>query len=282
MKAFVVTQMGPPQAGWALQYTPDLQPAGARTYEPKALATHTTAACIEQLLKFYRLTGDTRFLARIPEALDWLDTVRLPADVAATPGRSHPTFVELGTNKPLYVHREGSNVVNGRYYVDGDPRNTIGHYSSFRQVDVARMRAELAAAKALSPADLAKRSPVLPGAKPVAPSRFFEVRPARAGGRGDAALSSPIDAAARVIAALDPQGRWITDLGSTTHPYRGDGSKTVAPGDFATTNVGDDSDTSPYRAQGIPGISTQVYIRNMGVLIRFLEPANLEGSRPAQ
>ena len=28
----------------------------------------------------YRLTGDSRFLARVPEALDWLESVRLPAD----------------------------------------------------------------------------------------------------------------------------------------------------------------------------------------------------------
>ncbi len=35
MSAFLVTQQGPPQPGWALQYTPDLQPAAARTYEPQ-------------------------------------------------------------------------------------------------------------------------------------------------------------------------------------------------------------------------------------------------------
>jgi PelA/Pel-15E family pectate lyase len=271
MMSFVVTQMGPPQAGWALQYTPDLQPAGARSYEPKALATHTTAACIEQLLSFYRLTGDTRFLARIPEALDWLETVRLPADVAAVSGRSHPTFVELGTNKPLYVHRRGSNVVNGEYYVDGDPKNTIGHYSSFREVNVARMRLELAEVKALAPATLAKDSAIAPGAKTVALPQYFEVRSPRAGFSGGAPPASPDERAARAIATLDSQGRWITELGSTTHPYRGDGSQTVAPGDFAGTNVGDDSDTSPYRAQGLLGISTQAYIRNMGDLIRFVD-----------
>src|SRR5688572_24069245 len=46
MNAFIVTQMGPPQPGWALQYTLDLQPAAARSYEPLALATHTTASNI--------------------------------------------------------------------------------------------------------------------------------------------------------------------------------------------------------------------------------------------
>ena len=72
MNAFLVTQQGPPQSGWALQYTPDLKPAGARTYEPNALVTHTTATNIELLIRFYRLTGDAKFLARIPDALEWL------------------------------------------------------------------------------------------------------------------------------------------------------------------------------------------------------------------
>jgi len=78
-----------------------------------------TAGNVEHLLRFYRLTGDAKFLARIPEALDWLDAVKLPPDIAAIAGggRTHPIFVELGTNKNLYVHRRGSNVVNGEYYV---------------------------------------------------------------------------------------------------------------------------------------------------------------------
>ena len=59
MNAFIVTQLGQPQPAWGLQHTLDLQPAGARTYEPKALVTHTTAANIGLLIRFYRLTGET-------------------------------------------------------------------------------------------------------------------------------------------------------------------------------------------------------------------------------
>jgi hypothetical protein len=45
----------------------------------------------------------------------------------------------------------------------------------------------------------------------------------------------------------------------------------VAPGDFSRTQVGDESVTSPYRAEpGTVGISTSTYIRNMSELIRFL------------
>jgi hypothetical protein len=271
MNAFVVTQQPKPQAGWALQYTPDLKPAGARTYEPAALATHATASNIEHLLRFYRLTGDSRFLARIPEALDWLDGVKLPPDVAAIAGggRTHPTFIEVGTNKPLYVHRRGSNVVNGEYYVDGDPRSTIGHYSSFRQVDVAQLRKDYLAARALLPAEATKGSPLRPGAGRMPLPRCFAARePSSFGPDAGAGL---VDRVARAVASLDAEGRWLAPLGSISHLYRGDGSKEVAPGDFSRTQVGDESDTSPYRAEpGTVGISTSTYIRNMSELIRFL------------
>jgi hypothetical protein len=89
MNAFLVTQLGPPQPGWGLQHTLDLLPAGARTYEPKALVTHTSATNLELLIRFYRLTGETKFLARIPEAIDWLEKLALPAGIAPA-GRTHP------------------------------------------------------------------------------------------------------------------------------------------------------------------------------------------------
>ena len=261
MNSFLVTQQPPPQAGWALQYTTDLKPAGARTYEPRALATHATASNLQGLIKFYRWTGDAKYLARITEALDWLDTVALRPGIAP-PGRTHPTFVEVGTNKPLYVHREGSNVVNGRYYVDDNPKNTIQHYSSFRAVDVAGLRKLHAEAKSWSPAELARTSPLSAGVKPL-PRYFAAQRPTSV-------------APASVIAALNAEGYWLSPLGSNSYVYRRDGSKTPAPGDFSQTAVGDDSDTSPFPDPSLVGISTGAYIRNMGVLIRALElPASV-------
>src|SRR3569623_1504752 len=98
MDVFLASQQGAPQPGWALQYTPDLKPAGARTYEPATLVTHTTAANIRELMNFYRLTGDRKYLARLPEALDWLESVKLPADQVKD-GKAYPTFIEVGTNQ---------------------------------------------------------------------------------------------------------------------------------------------------------------------------------------
>jgi PelA/Pel-15E family pectate lyase len=258
MNVFLATQQGQPQPGWALQYTLDLKPAGARTYEPKALATHTTASNIGLLLKFYRLTGETKFLARIPEALDWLDSQTLPPGVATRAGTTHPTFVEIGTNRPLYVHREGSNVVNGRYFVDDSPKNTLAHYSAFRRVDVAGLRTRYAEAKATAPADATRESPLV-AARTMPLPRYFAVEPS--GGHS----------VTEAISSLDAQGRWIATLGMTSHPYVRPGSMQLAPGNFSTAHVGDDTDTSPYPDTTTTGISSAAYIRNMSVLLRALD-----------
>jgi len=89
---------------------------------------------------------------------------------------------------------------------------------------------------------------------------------------GAEATAPLADCVVRAVASLDTEGRWLAPLGSISHPYRGEGSKEFAPGDFSRTQVGDESDTSPYRADpGIVGISTSTYIRNMSELIRVLD-----------
>ncbi|UYY60034.1 pectate lyase [Sphingomonas sp. S2-65] len=266
MNVFLVTQQGQPQPGWALQYTPDLQPAGARTYEPKALATHTTADNLRALMSFYRMTGDTKFLARIPEALDWLESVRLPADQVKN-NRAFPTFIELGTNQPLYIHRRGSNVVNGAYYWDHDPQATLGHYSSFRAIDVAKLRREYEALKATPGAQLAAKSPL--HAREAVPLPRYWVTELDAGSDLNASgPTTPRD----IIRTLNREGWWPAKLTATSNPYIGPGSPTPAPGDFRTTRVGDASDTSPYLAEHpVEGISLAHYIANMSALIKALE-----------
>ena len=105
MNAFLVTQQPAPQAGWALQYTPDLKPVGARTYEPDALVTHTTASNVELLMRVlpahrrHEVPGPDPRGARLARIRDARRAGVAPA------GRTHPTFIEIGTNKPLYVHR---------------------------------------------------------------------------------------------------------------------------------------------------------------------------------
>jgi hypothetical protein len=258
------TQQPAPQAGWGLQHRADFSPAGARTYEPEALVTHTTASNVEDLMEFYRLTGNAKYLAPIPAALDWLDSVRLPEELRVG-NRHFPTFVEIGTNKPLWVHRRGSNVVNGEYYVDHDPANTIGHYNPRRSVDVPKLRREYEKLRAIPGGPVSKDSPLLKGRQPLSPYWVAAVEPGSdmnvAGGKS----------AAELVASLNDEGWWPTQLKAISHPYRGPGSKEVAPGDFRSTNVGDSSDTSPFDVKDGPiGISTGTYIDHMVTLIGAL------------
>jgi PelA/Pel-15E family pectate lyase len=276
MNSFIVTQQGQPQPGWALQYTLDLKPSQARSYEPLALATHTSANNVAQLMSFYELTGDTKFLARVPEALDWLDKVKLPAAQVKN-GRTHPTFIEIGTDRPLYVHRRGSNVVNGEYYVDYNPERTVGHYGSTRAIPLAALRQRYAALKARPAAEVARSSPL--AAKNLVPlPRYFATRdlqtsdlnvaPASraAGGSGAAATA--------LLSSLNAEGYWPTPLRATSNPYTGAPPPSTARGDYATTHVGDSTDTSPYPVdKPALGISTGTYIQNMSSLIDTLSAA---------
>ena len=271
MDSFVVTQQPAPQAGWGLQHTLDLKPAAARTYEPLALVTPTTAGNIDQLITFYRLTGDTKFLARVAEALAWLDSVRLP-DEQVRDGRAYPTFIEIGTGKVLTVHRRGSNVVNGAYYADHDPAKPIIHYGQTRTINVAAIRKRYEEALALDPAQVAAGSPLTRDARAPLPALFttgdITVSDLNSDtGRGGRATAARV---AHVISTLNADGWWPSELRAVSNPYIGDGSPTPAPGDFSQTRVGDATDTSPYVTDKPEiGISTGVFVQNMSLLAEY-------------
>lgn len=274
MNAFLTTQLGQPQPGWALQYTTELQPAGARSYEPRSLSPAATADNIRQLIKFYRMTGETKFLARIPEALDWLDSVRLPRKDAIG-DRTHPTFVEVGTGKALYTHRRGSNATNGEYYVDYEPGNELVHYRSIRHIDVDHLRQLFKEATALAPEAVIKGSP-LKSKTAVELPRYFTLGNVSVSDLNTRALppshSKNLEQeVVRLRNELNQQGYWPVKLRYTTNPYRGEAPAAVTAGNFSNTNVGDQWDTSPYETDDpVTGISTGAYIKNMGVLIRYL------------
>ncbi len=279
MRAFVVTQQPAPQAGWGLQHNlADLTPAAGRTYEPVALSTHTTAQNVAQLMNFYEMTGDVSYIARVPEALAWLAAVALPAD-GVKDGRTHPTFIEIGSNKPLYVHRFGSNVVNGAYFVNNDPAGVIAHYSQTRAIDLAGLTARYEALKGKTPAEATVDSPVWPNSEI---PRFFTLTPIELRGlkknRGLDPAAMPSEARVReIVASLNADGYWPSPLNETSRPYTGPGGATAAPGDFSQTLAGDASDTSPFRTNTpMVGISAATFVRNLAVLIQYVE--NGEGT----
>jgi len=277
MEVFLPTQQSAPQAGWGLQHTvEDLKPIGARSYEPDSIVTHTTAANIALMLNFYEWTGDLRFLERLPEAMDWLDSVRLPADQIQMPGREFPTFIEIGTNRALINHRRGSNVVNGAYYQDYNPANPIVHYSSWRAIDLNGLRNRYAQLSATSPDAVAANSPLHRRADFELPAFFttqnIEVSDLNSN-VGVSAVQAPLDEhVSELVRTLNAEGYWPTLLTGTANPYIGDGSPTPAAGDFSRTRVGDATDTSPFVTDTPKvGISTGTFIQNMSALLQVVD-----------
>jgi PelA/Pel-15E family pectate lyase len=264
-EVFLATQQPMPQPGWSLQHGLDLKPAGARTYEPLSLATHTTAANLRMMMQFYRLTGDARYLARVPEAIDWLESLRLPPDPARR-GRDFPTFIEIGTDRPRYVHRRGSNVVNGRYYWDYDPAAPLGHYGAWRAIDIDALRREYRTLREMPREEILRDSPLrTPGTVPL--PRFAVSLDV-----GSDLNAQPAANAGEAVRTLNAEGWWPTMLRATSNAYIGPGPRRPPPGDFRTTHVGDASDTSPFTTdRPVVGISTATYIANMALLIRALE-----------
>lgn len=94
----MISQLPPPQPGWAQQYNEYLQPAWARTFEPPAVCPSASVHNINSLIDLFIHTGNGNYLEPIPDALRWLKDSQLPNGMW---GR----FLELGTNKPLYYDR---------------------------------------------------------------------------------------------------------------------------------------------------------------------------------
>ncbi len=137
MNFFILSQYKKPQAGWAQQYDFNMQPAAARTYEPAALDPQYTAHHIEMLIKFYEMTCDEKYLKIIPDALAWIETVKFNNDESNC---RLPKFIDLKTNKPLFIHRTGTNSRNGKYYVDYDSNFTVIHYPCISTINLKRIK----------------------------------------------------------------------------------------------------------------------------------------------
>ena len=197
--------------------------------------------------------------------------MRLPPDPARR-GRDFPTFIEIGTNRPLYVHRRGSNVVNGAYYADYSPEATLGHYSALpRDRHRRRCGASYAALRAMPRGDCARDSPLsAPGHAPL-PRYLRQRRGCRLGPQRRRPAARPreiVRSAQRRRLVADAAAR---DQQSLSRPRPAHARR---PATIRTTHVGDASDTSPYTTDHpVTGISTATYIANMARLIRALEPA---------
>ena len=268
MGVVILAQQGPPQPGWALQYTPDLIPAGARTSEPPSLATHTSYAAIQQLMRYYRWTGDSRYLARIPEAIAWLEKLELPRERQLN-GFTHPTFIEVGTDRALYLKTTGSWTGNTRNEIVYEPRDGVSWVN--RKLNLDKLRAEFIKLKTMPVGEATAGSPLRePGLVPL--PRYFVVEDVRGSDLNVGNADRGGDHVTALVNGLNREGYWPTQLRATSHPYRAPGETDLPPPTRAANGeMIDPRDTSPFATDaGVMGISTGTYINNMSALIRAL------------
>jgi hypothetical protein len=266
MDLFIELQQPEPSPGWALQYTHDLIPAAARTYEPRSVSPHTTGSALGRLMDFYELTGDQKYLEPIPAALEWLQKVELPAFGQSDEGRNFYSYIEIGSNRPLAVHRRGSNTQNGKYFVDYDMSDQRP-----RRVGLAALQQRFERLRSTTPEEATTDSAWFGRG----PSLLPDLVVADAFNHAGVDMDISHDRARELVAGLNEEGYWPSSLAMTSHPYKGPGPDAPPPGfvDHGHAGrVGDEWDTSPfYATDPVPGISTSVFIRNMNLLISYLE-----------
>lgn len=275
MDFYYISQQG--NGAWGQQYNMQMEVAGARTYEPAAYLPRATLANSLLLLKFYHYTGDRKYLSRIPDAIRWLDNVKLPDSMTENGKYTHSLFVEVGTDKPIFVHRKGSNVKYGFYYTDYSDSNLLGHMHGKGNINVQYLKDEYARVSALSPEEATKDSPLLPGKfkGTGTPQTFYQLN------RGNSMKRNPKETNVKeVIESLDNKNRWLIKHAMISNPYIGDGKNQEPTTKYSSTMVGDKTDTSPYRdTSDQEYISTSRYVQNMYLLINYLNSINNKNDR---
>jgi hypothetical protein len=192
---------------------------------------------------------------------------------------THPLFVNTTNDKPIFVHRKGSNVIYGYYYADTSATKLLSHMNAKRNLNIQYLKDEYARVSALSTEEVTKNSPLKVGAfeGPGTPQSFYylsrAVRSENEGPVSEAMVKT-------IITALDSENRWLVKHVNTSNPYIGDGKNKEQTDEYASTNVGDKTDTSPYRDMTDQEyISTPAYIRNMQLLINYLKSIKKTGAK---
>ncbi|MGK7392983.1 MAG: pectate lyase [Candidatus Cyclobacteriaceae bacterium M3_2C_046] len=129
----MISQLPPPQPGWAQQYNEYLQPAWARSFEPPSVCPSASLNNINSLMDLYEHTGEDDYLEAIPDALRWLKASRLP-------NGKWGRFLELGTNKPLYYDR-GRIRVDSLHQLSLERRTGYGYENDLQdRLDAVELR----------------------------------------------------------------------------------------------------------------------------------------------
>lgn len=165
----LLAQLPEPQPGWAQQYNAEMRPIWARAFEPAAVSGRESEDAMLALLRIAEATGEEKYTAPVVPGVKYLESSLLPDGRLAR-------YYEMGTNKPLYMNRDGKT-----YFLTHDDTDLPDHYgwknpTRLEQIKNA-YRAKLAG-------------------RPVS----------------EALAPLPVDAASveKILAALDAEGRWVT------------------------------------------------------------------------
>lgn len=262
MNFYIITQQGNPNGGWGQQYNMNLEPAHARTYEPPALLPGRTYTNAMLMLKFYEYTGDRKFIARIPDAIEWLENTRLPENMTEGGTYSHPTFVEMGTNKPIFPHRKGTGVTDGHYWWDYNDKNLLAHYGGKGNVNIERLKEEYERVKVLSPEEVTINSPLKVESfqNTFMPQKFYELA-------SNSSNEIPNESEVRaIINSMDDHNRWLIKNIQISRPY----SISDTGHEMNTAKLSDETGRAIKDSSDQEYISTREYVKNMKLLIKYL------------
>lgn len=176
----LLAQMPEPQPAWAQQYDFNMNPAWARRFEPPAITGGESQGVLRTLLMLYRQTGDRKYVAPVPRAVEYLQRSRLPDGRLAR-------FYELQSNRPLYFTKQ--------YVLTYDDTDLPTHYAFKVGDSTSSILREYERLMKLSPAEL--RNGTEPSAVTATAQLVTEVK--------------------AILAAQDDSGRWVESGRLRTH-----------------------------------------------------------------
>ncbi len=198
----ILAQMPEPQPAWAQQYDFDMHPCWARKFEPASITGGESQGAIRILTRLYVETGDRKFLAPIPKALDYLERSRLPNGQIAR-------FYELKTNKPLYFTKS--------YELTYDDSDLPTHYGFKQDGKLDQLRREYEGVTKLTEKELVARRDSKPSRPMSSKSLEAQVR--------------------KLIESLDDRGAWVED-GQLRYHGKSDPTRRVIDSGTFIRNVG--------------------------------------------
>lgn len=198
----ILAQMPEPQPAWAQQYDFDMHPCWARKFEPASITGGESQGAIRILARLFVETGDRKFLAPIPKALDYLERSALPNGRLAR-------FYELKTNKPLYFTKQ--------YELTFDDSDLPTHYGFTVPSNVPKLRRDYEKIAKLTEKELAARRDEQPTRPKSSPALESEVK--------------------KLIDALDARGAWVEE-GTLKYHGKSDPTRRVIDSGTFIRNVG--------------------------------------------